>query len=141
MFDAGMTMARINLSHGTLKQKTKTIKKFAQAKRLRPHKTCALMIEFRGQEVRISELKEGPLTVKVGDQINIVENEQQIKSDVQNLRISTNKLVATLKPNDLVYLDDGNVIGIVAGMIDTGAILEIKVGGTIKSRCQVKPFD
>ena len=54
LFDAGMTMARVNLSHGTQKQNLKLISKFKQAKRLRPHKNCALMLEVRGREIRIS---------------------------------------------------------------------------------------
>lgn len=52
-----MTMARINLSHGSLKQNTKLIKRFKDAKRLRPHKTCALMLETRGREVRVSNFE------------------------------------------------------------------------------------
>jgi len=51
-----MTTARINLSHGTSKENLKLINKFKQAKRLRPHKNCALMIEARGREIRMSHV-------------------------------------------------------------------------------------
>ena len=53
-----MTTARINLSHGTSKDNLKLINKFKQAKRLRPHKNCALMVEVRGREIRMSHVDE-----------------------------------------------------------------------------------
>jgi pyruvate kinase len=54
LFDAGVTMARINISHGTLKSNLKLISKLKIAKRLRPHKTIGLMIEGRGREIRLN---------------------------------------------------------------------------------------
>lgn len=34
------------------------LKKFQEAKRLRPHKTCAMMLEVRGREIRTTEVDE-----------------------------------------------------------------------------------
>jgi len=58
VFDAGMSTARLNLSHGTLKSNIKLINKFKMAKRLRPHKTCGLMLEARGREIRLGEVND-----------------------------------------------------------------------------------
>lgn len=54
LFDAGVSMARINISHGNLKSNIKLINKLKTAKRLRPHKTVGLMIEARGREIRLN---------------------------------------------------------------------------------------
>ena len=59
LFDAGMATARINLSHGSIKSNMKLLRQFQQAKRLRPHRTCGLMVELRGREVRLSEMAKG----------------------------------------------------------------------------------
>ena len=59
LFDAGMTMARLNISHGTMKSNLKLLNLYAEAKRLRPHKTCAVMIDIKGREIRVSPYKEG----------------------------------------------------------------------------------
>jgi len=32
------------------------MKKYTEARRLRPHKTCALMLEVRGREIRTSDV-------------------------------------------------------------------------------------
>ena len=54
VIDAGMSMARLNISHGTLKQNLKLLNRFKQAKRLRPHKTVGMMVELRSREIRLS---------------------------------------------------------------------------------------
>jgi pyruvate kinase len=58
LFDAGMTMARINISHGNMKTNLKLLALYAEAKRLRPHKTCALLVDIRGREIRLSTLRQ-----------------------------------------------------------------------------------
>lgn len=32
------------------------MRKYGEAKKLRPHKTCALMLEVRGREIRTSDV-------------------------------------------------------------------------------------
>jgi pyruvate kinase len=51
-------MARLNLSHGTLKSNIKRLNKFKLAKRLRPHKTVGLMLEVRGREIRLTQVSD-----------------------------------------------------------------------------------
>jgi pyruvate kinase len=57
LFDAGMSMARLNISHGDAKSNLKLISLFVEAKRLRPHKTCAVMVDIKGREIRTSAWK------------------------------------------------------------------------------------
>ena len=68
----------------------KLINKFKQAKRLRPHKTCAMMLELRGREVRISDLADpkGEVRVRSGATVNMLGGEFHLPSDAQNLRIN-----------------------------------------------------
>jgi pyruvate kinase len=43
-----------------------------------------------------------------------------------------------LKPNDVIYFDDGKVVGIVIEVSALEVKMEIKIGGTIKSCCNVR---
>ena len=52
LFDAGMGLARFNMSHGDKKKNNTMIRRYFQAKKLRSHKTCALMLDLRGREIR-----------------------------------------------------------------------------------------
>jgi pyruvate kinase len=85
-----MTTARINLSHGTLKENLKLINKFKQAKRLRPHKTCALMIEVRGREIRMSHVDEkvGTLKIRTGSVVTVTCGEFWKASEANNIKIN-----------------------------------------------------
>jgi len=68
LFDAGMTMARINLSHGSAKENIQLLNKYKQARRLRPYMNCALMIDIRGRAIRMShnDEKGGVIRVRSG---------------------------------------------------------------------------
>jgi len=54
MMDSGMTMAKLNLSHDSLKDNLRLISNYRNARRLCPHKNCAFMVEIRCREIRIS---------------------------------------------------------------------------------------
>jgi pyruvate kinase len=138
LFDAGMTMARINLSHGSMKQNSRLIHKFKEAKRLRPHKTCALMLETRGREIRISNFESGSQRIRSGSNVALVIDEYQKASTDTQLRINNNVIQRFLKPNDVIYIDDGKVVGIVIEVSAKEVKMEIKIGGTIKSNCNVR---
>jgi pyruvate kinase len=78
-----MSTARINLSHGDIKSNMKLINKFKMAKRLRPHKTCGLMLEARGREIRIGQVSDpsGELSIRSGTVITLNCHDQKGISD------------------------------------------------------------
>ena len=43
-----------------------------------------------------------------------------------------------MKPNDVIYFDDGKVVGIVIEVSAKEVKMEIKIGGSIKSNCNVR---
>lgn len=53
LMDAGMTMARFNMSHGNKKVNARMIRNFFAARKLRPYKTCAMVLDARGRETRV----------------------------------------------------------------------------------------
>ena len=138
LIDAGMQTARINLSHGTIKSNLKLIRRFKQAKRLRPHRTVGFMVELRGREIRLSHSKEELIKVRSGTTVSLYTNEYHLNSDMNTFRVSSETVNRYLKPNDVVYFDDGKVVGIVVDVNSNGCKMEIKLGGSIKGGCQVK---
>lgn len=77
---------------------------------------CALMVETRGREVRLSHIndKAGILRIRSGSTVNMFGGSFHLASDPLNFRISSENIHRYLKPNDVVYFDDGKVVGIVA---------------------------
>ena len=59
-------------------------------------------------------------------------------SDNKTFYCNCDTIQRYLKPNDVVYIDDGKVVGIVLEISAEGCIMEIKVGGTLRSQCQLR---
>jgi hypothetical protein len=58
LIDLGTNLIRFNQSYGNVKSNSKLFKMFFEAKKLRPHKNVAIMLELAGREVRISNFKQ-----------------------------------------------------------------------------------
>lgn len=96
------------------------------------------MVEIRGREIRLSHTIRGSIELKVGQRTNLIGGEFYEPSDTGHLRISSESVFRYLKSNDVIYFDDGKVVGIVEAVQGTSSILTIKIGGIIKPNCQVK---
>ena len=140
LFDAGMMMGRLNVSHGTIKQNCTLINKFKQAKRLRPHKTIGFMLELRGREIRLTHINEnkGKLHIKEGTLVKLNCMNAQSNSNAETLYCNSDLIQRFAKPNDVVNIDDDKVRCIVREVNADSIILEVKLGGIITSNCKVR---
>ena len=59
MLDAGMNVARLNFSHGDHKTHGQSLDNLREALKLRKDKTCAVMLDTKGPEIRTGFLKDG----------------------------------------------------------------------------------
>lgn len=133
-------MARINISHGSLKSNLKLINKLKIAKRLRPHKTIGLMIEARGREIRLNQVsdKSGIMQVKSGTVVALNCTNPHGITNPKTWYCNCDVIQRYLKPNDVVYFDDGKVVCIVLEISNEGCMLEVKIGGPLLSNTQIR---
>jgi len=82
---------------------------------LRPHKSCGFMVELRGREIRISKIMDAnnQMKIRAGSIVNLISGQYDQPSDANNFRINTAEMQKVLKPNDVIYFDDGKVISII----------------------------
>lgn len=124
LFDAGMSLARFNFSHGTVKvsiqnklnwfqSNAKLLRTYAEAKRLRPYKTCALMLDLTGREIRSSATKEKEgIPVKFGDKIMIRSDNMQIPSSSTCIQIDCHAALGLLREGDEIkFGENAEVFG------------------------------
>ena len=140
LLDSGITCARLNLAQGNIASNLNLLANFKLAKRLRPHLTCGLMIEVRGRQVRVSDIKDksNQLRLKSGSKIKMVGGKWPMSSSIEELRISSDAVCKMLKANDLIHFDNGKVVAIVRAANEREASLEVKLGGTISGNCNVR---
>jgi pyruvate kinase len=92
------------------------------------------MVELRGREIRISKILDASnqMKIRAGSIVNLIAGQYDQPSDANNFRINTSEMQKVLKPNDVIYFDDGKVIGIIIDIQPSSARMEIKIGGVMK---------
>jgi pyruvate kinase len=127
---AGMEVARLNLSYGTMEehaQYIRTIRKLC--KQLGRH--VAILIDLPGPKYRIGNLKKGQVTLRKGTLIKLTTKE--IEGDADLLPVNLPNLPRDVKKGDTILVADG-VLGL---RVETTTSTEIKcrvtVGGRLKS--------
>lgn len=134
-----MSCARLNLSHGTSKTNARILRKYAEAQRLRPHKNCAFMLEIRGREIRTSATVDPQgINLKSNASVYLDCSKPLEKSDAKTLHCNYKELPRLVKPNDLLYLDDGKIILLVSECEMEGIKCEVKGGGILTGNRSIK---
>ena len=133
-------MARLNLSHGSIKSNLKLLKQFQMAKRLRPHKQIGFMMEARGREIRITEVvdQSGFMNIRSNSMLTLNCTSTKSQCTPKTLYCNSDAIMRYIQPNDVLYIDDGKVVCLVLEINDEGCAMEVKVGGTIKSFSQIR---
>jgi pyruvate kinase len=118
---------------------------YQEAAKLRPHKTCAMMVEIRGREIRTTAVDERVLAtgatgihLKANASVYINCENPTLPSDAAVIHVSYKELPRLVKPNDLIYLDDGKIILLVNECERDGLRCEVKGGGILGSYRNIK---
>lgn len=128
LVDAGMNVARINFSHGTYDQHAAVI---ATLKRVRSEKgvPLSIMLDTKGPEVRLGEVKDGAIQVSKGDRLRLT-SENSAGGAIQITPIQAYK---ALEAGCLLLIDDGYISARVLSKSPEGVEIEIRNPGFIKS--------
>ncbi|MDI3316899.1 MAG: pyruvate kinase [Bacillota bacterium] len=129
LMEAGMDVARLNLSHGggqQLRERSERIRRIAE--RLGRH--IGLMFDTRGPEVRIGRFPGGSVELAPGDRFLLVP--EPVEGSRERVGISYPGLARDLEPGATLLLDDGNLVFRVREIRRDGAIdCEVVVGGRL----------
>ena len=113
LLDAGMSAARINLSHGSHEYAGKiidTIREVANAKR----KLCPIILDTKGPEIRVSWISGPNLHLKSGDKFVILSGKYSsdppvnvdFKDGALRAVVSYPFMASAVQQGDVVLLDD-----------------------------------
>jgi pyruvate kinase len=131
LIEAGMSVARLNFSHGTHEEHHKTIELIKEARR-KKDKPLAIMLDTKGPEIRVYDLSEAPLKVTPKMRVQIVKDKKDASSQMPYLHIHPEIIVDHLKVGMKVLIDDGYIQGTIVECLKDKAILEILNPGAIK---------
>ena len=134
MVRAGMDVARLNYSHGTLAEHEETVRRVRDAagKAGRP---VAILQDLPGPKLRIGPLREDVVELKPGDTVTFTCGEER-EGDAGHMSITWPGLADALTPQEVLYLADGSVrLRVSEVRADANEVdATVEVGGAVASR-------
>ena len=106
LINAGMNMARLNLSHGSHDEHQKRVDLVRSAAK-KANKAVAILVDLQGPKIRLGRFSSGPHELSRGDIFTITTNDTDGTKD----KVSTTYkgLPGDCKAGDLIMIDDGKV--------------------------------
>ena len=139
LLDAGINVARFNMSHGT-SDWHRTAIQHLRHQALESKTPIAVLVDLAGPKIRVGDLPpEGrqfvrDQTVSLLPQISSAPANQSAHHLDHKIRIDLQSFPKTLKPGQVVLIDDGNVSLKVHISEPDRLICTVVVGGTVTSR-------
>jgi pyruvate kinase len=134
MVRAGMDVARLNYSHGTLQEHEDTVRRVRDAAG-RAGRPVAILQDLPGPKLRIGPLREDLVELKPGDMVTFSCGEERI-GDARHMSIAWPGLAAALHEQEVLYLADGSVrLRVAESRPDSSEFdADVEVGGAVASR-------
>ncbi|HEY8486492.1 MAG TPA: pyruvate kinase [Limnochordales bacterium] len=134
LMEAGMDVARLNLSHGTLDQHRQRLERL---RRLAGGRTppVAVMVDIQGPKIRLGQLPE-PLAVERG-MVVVLRAGHQTEDPRRIIPVAYPTLAEDLRAGQVVYLDDGLVELAVEQVRPPDVVCRVVTPGTVRSRTGV----
>lgn len=126
----GMSVCRLNFSHGSHKEHKETINLIKEARK-KANSPVAIMLDTKGPEIRIGKVKKGGVTLSQGQKIWLIKN--VVEGDENRVSVVPSSVLNSLSPGTRVLIDNGYISSHVVDINDEGVLIEIENNGHITS--------
>ena len=130
LVDAGMDVARLNLSHGSYDDHEKVYRMVRQASDDTGH-AVGIMVDLQGPKIRTGRFSGGPVELASGDTFTITTRE--VDGSQAEVGTTYKGLPDDVKPGDTLLIDDGKVALEAVGVTGTDVRCTVLVGGTVSN--------
>src|SRR4051812_48754086 len=108
MVDAGMDVARLNFSHGTLDEHEENLQRVRNAAG-RAGRPVAILQDLPGPKLRLGRLRGDTVELKPGDEVTFTCGGDGSEGDERHMSINWGGLAEALQPGEILYLADGPI--------------------------------
>lgn len=131
MIQSGMTVARLNFSHGSHEEHENRIKLVRQAAK-EVGKIVAIMLDTKGPEIRTGLIEGDKITLSEGN--SIILTAEQVMGTPEKISVTYECIHKDVKPGNKILLDDGLIELLVKKVVGTEVHCEILNGGELSNR-------
>jgi pyruvate kinase len=128
---AGLSVARLNFSHGEFSQHAELIRRIREAQRV-TQRRVTIMADLPGPKMRIGKIEPEPIHLVPGERFTLTN--ENIVGDAQRVSMSFEPLPRVVKPRNRLFLNDGLVQLIVDRIVGNDVECIVAVGGELRSR-------
>ena len=133
IIEAGVDVARINMSHGSAEEQMTRAKQVREtAERL--NREVAILVDLQGPKIRIEEFADGSVNLEAGDAFTLDAGVTPAPGDQTGVGVSYKGLATDVKSGDVLLLDDGLISMRVSKIQGSQIVCEVMVGGVLSSR-------
>ncbi|GAA0323187.1 pyruvate kinase [Actinoallomurus spadix] len=105
--EAGIDVARLNMSHGTQQQHAEVYRYLREASNATGH-GVGILADLQGPKIRLGRFADGPVRLTLGDEFTITT--EDVPGDRAMVSTTYGGLPGDVNPGDTVLIDDGRVV-------------------------------
>lgn len=128
---AGLSIARLNFSHGDFSGHAASIARIRAAEKAAGQRVV-IMADLPGPKMRLGKIDPEPILLKPGDLFTLTSDE--ITGNAQRVSMSFERLPKVVKPGNRLFLNDGLVQLLVESVSGKDVHCKVVVGGELRSR-------
>lgn len=128
LVDAGMNVARINRSHGSMEEHERVVNLVREAAEA-SGSAVAILVDLQGPKIRLGKFANGKEELHVGDEFIITIDD--VPGDKHRVSTTFKGLPGDCKPGDVLLIDDGNVQVRVKDVTATDVVTTVEVPGFV----------
>jgi pyruvate kinase len=134
MVRAGMDVARLNFSHGTIEEHAETARMVRDAANA-AGRPVAILQDLPGPKLRIGHLVDDRVELETGSTVTFVCHDDGL-GDARHMSVAVPELASAVDPGEIVYLADGSVrLRVTEVRSESGEFdCEVEFGGAVASR-------
>ncbi len=128
LVDAGLDVARLNLSHGTHEDHSASYDNVRAA--AEEHgRSVGILADLQGPKIRLGTFADGPVELAPGDEFTITTD--NILGGTKRVSTTYKGLPGDVRPGDRVLVDDGNVVLECTKTTSTDVHTRVIIGGNV----------
>jgi len=128
---AGMDVARLNFSHGTLEEHAVRVERIRAAERESGFRV-AVMADLPGPKMRVGLIDPEPISLIEGAEFRLTP--EDVRGGPGRVSVTFERLPEVVKPGDRLFLNDGLIELRVDGITGRDVVCRVVVGGELRSR-------
>jgi pyruvate kinase len=130
LIDAGMNMARLNLSHGSYEEHQARLDSVRNAAKA-AGRPVAILVDLQGPKIRLARFKAGPHDLARGDIFTITT--EDVEGTKERVGTTYTGLPGDCKAGDRILIDDGKVTVEVVEVKDNDVVTKVIEPGAVSN--------